>query len=268
MNIKAETTETTETTEKNRFLRALRVFCGKCSLVFCAVVFVALPAAADQTVGPAEIQALIQQRMEGELAPLGMGNIAVQLQRPPAPMVYADGAKVVLQEMGGHMRLGIRRFKIAMGDIRGGMKTAFVYARVSADVPVVRARYPIPTDKQIVTTDLAIGVERRDELSMKTILDAEQIIGRTAGRAIAQGDEIQTGHIRKTHAVRKGEIIEVEIQLGSVTAKVYAEALQAAYEGERIPFKNTVSMKRFFATVTGPRQARVIVDGDEGGQES
>jgi len=73
------------------------------------------------------------------------------------------------------------------------------------------------------------------------------------------------GFLRQPYAVMRGEIIEVELIVGTIHAKVFGEAQTAGFVGDQIPFKNTLSLKRFFAKITGPRQAQVLwAEGENG----
>lgn len=210
-------------------------------------------------------ESIILSRLTTELTPMGFTGIQIRFMQFPEKFNYPTGAEIVFEEMAGHRRLGIRRYKISALGERGIRKTAFCAAAVSAEGPDIRARYHIPAGKRIAESDLILSRTRLEDLPTDAATDLGQILDQEANRNITQGERLVLGFFRQPFAVLRGEIIEVQLLFAGFEAKVFGEAQSSGFIGDRIPFKNTLSLKRFFAKITGPRQAQVVwAEGENG----
>lgn len=210
-------------------------------------------------------ESIILSRLTAELTPMGFTGIQIRFMQFPEKFNYPTGAEIVFEEMAGHRRLGIRRYKISALGERGIRKTAFCAAAVSAEGPDIRARYHIPAGKRVAESDLILSRTRLEDLPTDAVTDLAQILDQEANRNIAQGERLVLGFFRQPFAVLRGEIIEVRLLFSGFEAKVFGEAQSSGFIGDRIPFKNTLSLKRFFAKITGPRQAHVVwAEGENG----
>ncbi len=212
-----------------------------------------------------QVESLILSALTREMEPLGLTNVQIRFTQFPEKFTYPAGTEFILEEMAGHRRLGIRRFKVTAVGERGVRKTAFCATAVSAEGPDIRARYHIPAGTRVAESDLAVRRTRLTDLPTDAVTDPAQVVDQEANRNITQGDRLELDYFRRPYAVLKGEIIEVQLNFGHVQAKVFGEAQSSGFVGDRLPFKNTLSLKRFFAKITGPRQAQILWDeGREG----
>lgn len=208
---------------------------------------------------------MVLTRLNAELSQIGFSDVRIRFTQFPEKFTYPSGSELTIDEMAGHRRLGIRRYKITALGERGIRKTAFCAAAVSAEGPDIRARYHIPIGKRIAESDFVVTRKRIDDLPTGAVIDPKQILDQEANRNISQAERLELGFVRQPFAVLRGEIIEIQISLGSIQAKVFGEAQSSGFIGDRVPFKNTLSLKRFFAKIIGPRQARVSwAEGDNG----
>lgn len=219
----------------------------------------------DQILTQPAVESMVLARLNTELQQIGFSDVRIRFTQFPEKFTYPSGAQLVMEEMAGHRRLGIRRYKISAVGERGVRKTAFCAAAVSAEGPEIRARYHIPAGKRIAESDLAVQRIRMDDLPTDASTNPAQILDQEANRNITQGDRLMLGFLRQPYAVMRGEIIEVELIVGNIHAKVFGEAQSAGFVGDRIPFMNTLSLKRFFAKITGPRQAQALWSEGENG---
>lgn len=232
------------------------------------MMFVMPPAALaveEQSLEPSGVESMIVSRLEKELLPMGFSDVRIRFTQFPEKFTYPTRSELVLEEMAGHRRLGFRRYKISAVGERGVRKTAFCAAAVSAEGPDIRARYHIPAGKRIAESDLVVQRLRIEDLPTDAATQIAQILDQEANRNIAQGDRLELDFVRQPFAVQRGEIIEVRLILGGIQARVFGEAQSSGFVGDRVPFKNTLSLKRFFAKITGPRQAEVSwAEGENG----
>ncbi|MBI4180114.1 flagellar basal body P-ring formation protein FlgA [bacterium] len=248
---------------RGHLLRLLRAAEDGILIILCLLATSAW-AVEDQALSRKSVEPLILEQLSREFEPLGFSDIQIRFLQFPEKFSHPAGAELRVEEMAGHKRLGVRRYKISALGERGVRKTAFCAAAVSAEGPDIRARYHIPAGKRIAESDLQISRARLDDFTTTAATAPSQIVGQEANRNIAQGGRIDLGHVRQPFAVQRGEIIEVELDIGGVQARVFGEAQSSGFVGDRIPFKNTLSLQRFFAKITGPRQAQVAwAEGDK-----
>lgn len=219
----------------------------------------------DQALTQSSVESLVLPALGKELEALGFSNIQIRFTQFPEKFTYPAGAQLVIEEMAGHRRLGFRRYKISAVGERGVRKTAFCTTAVSAEGPDIRARYMIPAGKRIAESDLVIQRARLDDLPTDAATATGQLLDQEANRNIPQGARLSLGFVRQPFAVMRGEIIEVQLLYGGIIAKVFGEAQSSGFIGDRVPFKNTLSLKRFYAKITGPHQAHL--EGSEGEKE-
>lgn len=228
-----------------------------------AVPAIPVSAVEEELLDRDRIGAMVMSNLTKELEPMGFSGVQIRFAQFPDRFSYPAGSQMVITEMAGHRRLGIRRYKItAMGE-RGVRKTAFCAAAVSAEGPEIRAHYHIPAGKRIAQSDLVVTRKRIEDMPTDAVTDVAQIVDQEANRNIAQGERIESDFVRQPFAITRGEVIEVEVNLGAVEARVFAEAQSSGFVGDRIPFKNTLSLKRFDARITGPRKARTTLSEGE-----
>lgn len=219
----------------------------------------------DHLLSPVGAEVRIRELLSRELEPLGFGGIQLRFIQFPEKFSYTSNSQIMYEEMAGHRRLGIRRYKITAVGERGVRKTAFCAAAVSAEGPDIRARYHIPAGKRIAVSDLLVRRMRLDDLPTDAATDPAQIVDQEANRNIGQGARIEIDFLRQPYAVLRGEVIEVNMKYGGIVAKVFGEAETFGFVGDQIAFKNTLSLKRFYAKITAPHQAEVIWErGDNG----
>lgn len=219
------------------------------------ILFGSAFAVEEQNLTRSQVESMVRPVLSRELEPLGFSDIRIRFTQFPEKFSYPAGAQIVVDEMAGHRRLGFRRYKISALGERGIRKTAFCAAAVSAEGPDIRARYHIPAGKRIAESDLILRRVLLDDLPTDAATNPAQVLDQEANRNIAQGERIELDFVRQPYAVLRGEIIEVILDLGTAQVKVFGEAQTSGFVGDRIAFKNTLSLKRFFAKITGPRQA-------------
>ena len=244
--------------------KALRLAIGW-MLVAIGVLSVPAFAVEEQMLTQPVVESAIQSVLSKELNPLGFSNVQIRFIQFPEKFTYPAGSDITMEEMAGHRRLGVRRYKISAVGERGARKTAFCAAAVSAEGPDIRARYHIPAGKRIAESDLIVQRIRLDDLPTDAATNIGQLLDQEAARNIGQGSRLELDFVRQPYAVLRGEIIEVQLSIGGIMAKVFGEAESSGFVGDRIPFKNTLSLKRFFAKITGPRQAQVAWSEGENG---
>ena len=99
-------------------------------------------------------------------------------------------------------------------------------------------------------------------LAPDTVLAAEEIVGREAGRRIAAGRPLRASDLRAPRLVRKGELVTLVFQRGPIELTAQGRALQDGSEGERIRAVNVDSERPVSGVVIGPR--RLLVGLPEG----
>jgi flagella basal body P-ring formation protein FlgA len=91
------------------------------------------------------------------------------------------------------------------------------------------------------------------------VTSIEQLIGMEASQPIAAGDVIFTDKIQAPVLVKRGEIITVVSQVGSIRVSTTARARQDGSRGELVQLESLETRETYDARVTGRREAAVFV---------
>jgi flagellar basal body P-ring formation protein FlgA len=112
-------------------------------------------------------------------------------------------------------------------------------------------------DEIIGTDDVQWMEVDADRLSSNVILDAEQLIGLVARRALSPNQPIADADVDAPVAVRRGETVTMVLESGTITLTAQGQALQDGSAGDVIRVVNTTSSITIEATVEGPGVVRV-----------
>ncbi|MEZ5669603.1 MAG: flagellar basal body P-ring formation chaperone FlgA [Alphaproteobacteria bacterium] len=96
-----------------------------------------------------------------------------------------------------------------------------------------------------------------DRMPSNVLLDAERLVGQTARRALSPNQPITEADVTPPVAVRRGEIVTMVLETGSLTLTAQARALEDGVVGEAIRVVNTQSSRTVDATVEAPGVVRV-----------
>lgn len=96
-----------------------------------------------------------------------------------------------------------------------------------------------------------------DRLSSSVVLDADELIGFVARRALAPNQPIGETDVQLPVAVRRGEIVTMVLESGTITLTAQGRALDDGATGDVIRVTNTQSDRTIDATVEGPGVVRV-----------
>lgn len=96
------------------------------------------------------------------------------------------------------------------------------------------------------------------------ILRADDLVGMTLKRTVKADQPLSTADVTPPLMVKRNEIITVIYRNGPIVLSAKARALSNAVRGDTVMLINVNSKKQFEATITGPQQAEVQLNGLNG----
>ncbi|MBC2711731.1 MAG: flagellar basal body P-ring formation protein FlgA [Desulfosarcina sp.] len=132
------------------------------------------------------------------------------------------------------------------------VRKVWVNATISVMADVVTAIRPLGKHQHIELADLS--VERRDlvELPSDTVSRIEDALGNRATRMIYPGSVLQSSMISSPPLVKRGDIVKIIANIGSMTITATGMVKQQGRKGEMVRVVNTDSRRIITARVTGP----------------
>jgi len=128
-------------------------------------------------------------------------------------------------------------------------------ARRVTDVPVLSRT--LSRGDMISESDIRWVRLPENQVRGEILLNAEDLIGMTAQRALTAERPIRSYDIAPPIVVERGELVSLMYEVGALTLTVQARALENAEAGAFIRFVNLQSNRTVEAQVTGPGLAHV-----------
>ena len=152
------------------------------------------------------------------------------------PRVLEPGRNLVTISL----REGQRRRRLSV------VAVAHVYARTAVPVSTVpRGQQPDPDALQWAWTDLALT-------DQGVITDPRALEGMMAARDLAPGETVSQRDLKPRPLVERGELVDLVVRRGGVSAVVRAECRQNGLMGETITVRNKLDGRLVVARVAGP----------------
>lgn len=127
-----------------------------------------------------------------------------------------------------------------------------------ADVPVAATR--LLPETILRPDDVKIGRVRAAFVQSDAVRSIEQIIGMELKRPVPAGQPLRAADLIRPPLVRRGSIVQMQLQSGGLSVSGQAVAVEAGAEGDRIRVQNMSSRALLTAQVIGPGMVRVMPD--------
>jgi flagella basal body P-ring formation protein FlgA len=157
---------------------------------------------------------------------------------------------------------GRQQFVISFQTTKGAVQFPISADIAPAAAPVVVAVQPIARGSIITASDVELQMLESVPVATNRrapVTSIEQLIGMEASQPIAAGDVIFTDKIQAPVLVKRGEIITVVSQVGSIRVSTTARARQDGSRGELVQLESLETRETYDARVTGRREAAVFV---------
>jgi flagella basal body P-ring formation protein FlgA len=115
-----------------------------------------------------------------------------------------------------------------------------------AKMQIKRGDSLIPEQFQWSWTDLGLEGRKTD------FYGREALLGVSCSRTIHAGDYLRQNDLKPTPVILSGDLVELQLQRGSVTVSVNATARQEGSIGQVIPVRNEITKRLVNARVVGP----------------
>ncbi len=116
---------------------------------------------------------------------------------------------------------------------------------------VVVAAHPLPRNAVVTTADLRLARRRVNPYDADYFTALEQVDGHIAARAIASGQTLGGGNLKRPQLVRRGDQVILTSIAGSIKVSVQGRALENGSLGDRIEVQNGNSERVVEGEVSG-----------------
>lgn len=136
--------------------------------------------------------------------------------------------------------------------------------RVEAQVQVAVPARALRRGERIDEADLGSVWLPSGRLDQETLLEAADLVGREAGRALPAGRAVRAADLRAPRLVRKDEAVTLLYSRGGLELRSSGTALESAAEGQPVRVAGSGGGRPIRGIVVGPRLVRL--GGAEGGR--
>jgi flagella basal body P-ring formation protein FlgA len=142
-----------------------------------------------------------------------------------------------------------------------GEEVTKLWAVVDLDViaPSVTALRTLPRGSVVRAKDLAVVETRIGRLDSETFGDISEVAGKRLARNVNQGETILGSDLEDTTLVRRGSLVTVVVEEGSLKVTARGMALEDGRKGKIIRVQNLNSKKTIFAQVMDSSTVRVDI---------
>lgn len=127
-------------------------------------------------------------------------------------------------------------------------------------VPVLQN--PVRSGEIISDADVTFVDIREKDLSAKTMLDASQLVGKSARRSLPALRTLSASDVTEPMLVKKGELVTVTLQSASLHLTAQGKALENGAAGATVRVLNTASNQVLEGVVTGTQNILVGLPGN------
>jgi flagella basal body P-ring formation protein FlgA len=233
------------------------------ALLLAVLASAAGPARAERTMlAPGEplTAARVRELVEAALPTPPPGRrLELSIAEPKLPLANPSDRPVFLVLDGLELDEARRRFTAKLV-VRVDDRVTGILGLAGAVRALVEVPAPLQPlrDGQLVEPELLGTVWIPESaLAPDTVLAAEEIVGREAGRRVPAGRPLRESDLRAPRLVRKGELVTLVFQRGPIELTARGRALEDGGEGERIRAVNVDSERPVSGVVIGRRHLLV-----------
>lgn len=148
-----------------------------------------------------------------------------------------------------------------IANANGNVGQAQVTAKITLPPIVISAARNIPKGTLLRATDLRIERVPGRARNADALQSIEEVVGREAARAIAEGQTVDRALIRSPVLVKKGDVVTVYARNGGVQVRITARAREDGGHNDVITVESLLDRKVINGRVTGPQEVEVFAKG-------
>ena len=187
------------------------------------------------------------------------GNFTLTLANDSPSIILPGDAEANVEVANINYQPGRNVFtvKLAAPSVEKPLKTLELSGFINRLVSVPTLTSTTRRDDIISAADIAfIDVPERD-VSTDTIIDADDLIGKTATNIITANRSVRIREVANPQLVSRGEDVTILYKVGGMTLSAKGKSMQNGTEGDLIRVTNLSSAKSLSAQVTGDRTVTV-----------
>lgn len=114
----------------------------------------------------------------------------------------------------------------------------YVPVKIESDSATVTLKRALPRGSTITEHDLQLTFQRTRPGNTPMISAVADAIGLELTRDLSSGTILMTSHLRKPYLVKRGDLVNVQVDRNGLRVTTLGEARQDGTEGQMIPIKN------------------------------
>lgn len=200
----------------------------------------------------AALQEKLSQTLPGRRFELALDNNSRGFYVPPA-----ETAALEVLDMSTDVSRAQFRATVAAGDTQRIVSGQFF---LLTEVPVLQN--PVRSGDVISSADVTYVDIREKDLSAKAVLDASQLVGKSARRSLPALRTLSASDVTEPLLVKKGELVTVTLQNSVLHLTAQGKALENGSAGAVVRVLNTASNQILEGVVTGAQSIAVGLPGN------
>ncbi len=206
----------------------------------------------------------IEEKVKEALVATGMpSDRKIVLATRRLSLYVPTGSTAPLRVQHARLQMGTGRFTAIVEVPTGPISVQRIQVRGKAltmvDVPVLARQ--MRRGDVIGENDLVTVVMTTDALKRDTILDKEEIIGKTPRRLLRNGLPLRTNDLRRPVVVAKGTLVMLVVKTERMLLTTRGRALHNAARGDVVKVINTHSNATVEGIVIGPNRVKISYPG-------
>ncbi len=197
---------------------------------------------AGESIGPAQVEALIGQYLQEKQGRLGKGKVRFRITQPPVPFTLPAG-NLATEVIPGDPGLLKSRSMTLVFRLDGRLvKTLLVRGEMEAKTAVVVAAADLERGTLLGTKDLQL-LERDLAGLRDPYVDPAELFGKKLKRPLRAGEVLEPVMVDTPPLVKRGDVVTMQLQGAGFTLSAQGVARQDGLAGETILVRNSTSRK-------------------------
>lgn len=212
--------------------------------------------AAEMTVTPAQVQAVLENYLDQQRDVLPQAQIRFKSLSLPKPFRLPSGRLTTEVLPADPGILKSRRFNIIFRVNGTVVKNMTVRGKLEALAPVMVAAGDLRRGTLLSERDL--NLEERDLVALRyPSFSPAELLGKKLKRTVRLGKAIERGVVDVPPCVKRGELVTITARSGALKITAKGEARQNGELGATIRIRNSATHKEVLCKVTAPGRAEV-----------
>lgn len=189
------------------------------------------------------------------------GHVQVRLSEPQVQQIAQALPRVTEWQLSGGTPpwLDAQSFQLTALLPDGTQQRIELACQVSRLPKALALKQNLPRGQVIRAADLTwVDIERIED----HLVDPKQVVGTETQRSLRAEVPIRRDDVRQLPLIRRGEVVSVTAQIGSIAVRRYCRSLEEGSLDQFVTLVPVDGKERITARVSGLREAEIVLQGD------